>query len=384
MSTSSSRTRTSLAFVGIVLVAVTAFLAFGRGAFDRGAANPIAPAKLALDAPLPTEVPPRTRLVIGDPTTQRVLQHKGWDKNLPFDIEWANISGGPGVTEAFQARALDVGSAANIPPIHAVWVGIPVKIIAWRHKSDPFTYPTYVIGLSPKSKIASLADLKGKKLAFSPGQAQGAVVLRTLAEAGLTPKDVTLVDLPSTSDVYTGALASGLVDAAPLGRATLGTKRYLDAYGKEGARILGHGRFRDDAGNLYVRDETLADPAKAAALRAYVQLWARATEWAEQNRAEWTRIYYIEDQGVSAADAQYILTHTGPTEVPADWNNVIALQQETVDFMARQIGRESFDAATLFDRRFEKIAFDTIHASRNAVAAADAVPLQENPKAPTP
>lgn len=368
----------------VALVAVAALVVFGRGALERRAKDAAsAPPRLSLDAPLPTQIPPRTKLVIGDPTTQRVLKHKGWDKGLPFDIEWANISGGPGVTEAFQARALDVGSAANIPPIHAIWVGIPVKIIAWRHKQDPLTYPTYVIGLSPKSKVATLADLKGKKFAFSPGQAQGAVVLRTLADVGLTPNDVTLVDLPSTSDVYTGALASGLVDAAPLGRATLGTKRYLDAYGKEGARFLRHGKFRDDAGNLYVRNETLEDPAKAAALREYVKLWARAADWVEQNRKEWIRIYYIEDQGVSETDAEYILTHTGPTEVPADWNEVIPIQQETVDFMAKQIGRDGFDAATLFDRRFEKIAVDAINEYRQAgVAPAAASP--DNAKVQTP
>jgi sulfonate transport system substrate-binding protein len=370
------RKKKALAAAGIALLAVLALTVFGRGAFERigDAVAPAAgsPERLALDAPLPEKIPPGTKLVIGDPTTQRVLKHTGWDKDLPFQIEWANISGGPGVTEAFQAKALDAGSAANIPPIHAIWVGIPIKIIAWRHKKDPLQFPTYVIGLSPKTKIATLADLKGKKIAFSPGQAQGAVVLRTLADAGLSTKDVTLVELPSTSDVYTGALASGLVDAAPLGRAALGTKRYLDSYGREGARILAHGKFRDDAGNLYVRTETLQDPAKAAALREYVKVWARAADWVEQNRKEWIRLYYVEDQGVNEADADYILTHTGSTEVPSNWKDVIALQQETIDFLAKQIGRDSFDAATIFDRRFESIAFDAIAQSRNPTAAAAA------------
>ncbi|KAF1049184.1 ABC transporter substrate-binding protein [Xylophilus sp.] len=315
-----------------------------------------ATARLPLDAPLPTVIPPGTRLVVGDPTTQRVAHHLGWDKNLPFEIEWANISGGPAVTEAFQARALDIGSAANIPPIHAIWVGIPVKIIAWRQKREPLKYPGYVIGTSPGSGIRTLADLKGKKIAFSPGQAQGAVVLNTLKVAGLTTRDVQLVDLPATAGVYDNALASNLVDAAPLGRAALTTKRYVADYGKEGARLLEHGPFRDDAGILYVRTETLEDPAKAAAIREYVKLHARAADWTREHREEWNRIYYLQDQHVSLEDARWIIEHGGGAgETPKDWDDVIAYQQQTIDFMADQIGRERFDAATLFDRRFEKV-----------------------------
>lgn len=53
----------------------------------------------------------------------------GPDKASPFKVKWAQITGAPEVTEAFRAYALDVG--ANVPPIHAVWVGLPVKIIAF-------------------------------------------------------------------------------------------------------------------------------------------------------------------------------------------------------------------------------------------------------------
>src|SRR5580704_17406827 len=149
---------------------------------------------LPFDAPLPAVVPAGTTLVIGDPTTEHVLEHTGWISQLPFKVKWAEIAGGPAVTEAFHAKVLDVGSSADIPPVHATWIGIPVKIVAVKLRQDPLAHPIYELGIGPKSGIRTLADLRGKRIAFSPGQVQGEIVLRTLASQGLTPKDVTLVE----------------------------------------------------------------------------------------------------------------------------------------------------------------------------------------------
>ncbi|HEX8057009.1 MAG TPA: ABC transporter substrate-binding protein [Novosphingobium sp.] len=318
-------------------------------------------AGLPLDAPVPDAVPAGTTLVVGDPLTQKVLQHTGWLKELPFRVQFAQISGGPGVTEAFQARALDVGSAANIPPIHAIWVGIPAKIVAFRFRKEPLRYPLYAIGVSAKSGVTKLADLKGKRIAYSPGQAQGYVVLRTLAHAGISPKDVTLVDLPAAADTYMGALAANEVDAAPIG-AGLQAHRYLEKYGHDGAKVLPHGAFRDDPGILYVRDETLRDPAKAAAIKQYVRLWARAQRWIDDHPREWADLYYVKDQGVSPADAALIIRETGPSDIVSNWNDAIAFQQETVNFMAQEMNRHPFDAHQIFDRRFERVAAGAVAA----------------------
>jgi sulfonate transport system substrate-binding protein len=309
---------------------------------------------LALDAPLPTTVPAGTVLTVGDPTTRAVLEHTGWIKELPFTVKWAEISGGPSVTEAFHAKVLDAGSAMNIPPIHAIWVGIPVKMVAIRLKADWADHPTFQLAIAPHSRIDTLADLRGKRIAYSPGQAQGELVLKVLKAQGLTPRDVTLVEAPSTAaDAYINALVGGLVDAAPIGAGTP-TRRYLENYGRDGARVLPHGQ-RDDFTTLYVREEVLRDPAKAAALRQYVQLWARAIAWQNAHREEWARVYYQGDQGLSAADAAHAAAAEGRREIPADWAQAIALEQESIAVMAAETRRATFPAETLFDRRFEPV-----------------------------
>jgi hypothetical protein len=54
-------------------------------------------------------------------------------------------------------------------------------------------FPIYKLGIAPGSNINTLADLKGKKNAYSPGQAQGALVLRILQKAGYACKPVLLL-----------------------------------------------------------------------------------------------------------------------------------------------------------------------------------------------
>jgi sulfonate transport system substrate-binding protein len=317
---------------------------------------------LSFDAPLPTQAPAGVTLTIGDPATQKVLEHLGWLKNLPFAVKWAKISGGPAVTEAFHARALDIGSSADMPPIHATWVGIPVKIIAVRLRLDSLNHPTYELGIAPKSGIHTLADLRGKRIAFSPGQVQGEVVLRTLQSQGLTPHDVTLVELPSTGgDLYVNALIGGLVDAAPIAVGTQ-AKRYLEKFGSDGARVLAHPPFRDDLAVLYVRQETLQDPAKAAAIRAYVALWARAAEWERAHPDEFAQVYYEQDQGLAPDDALEVVHTSGEPDIPHDWGAAIGLEQAAADVMAGATARPRLVASSLFDRRFEGVAADAADA----------------------
>lgn len=312
---------------------------------------------LALDAPLPTAVPKGTKLIVGDPATKVALELSGEIDDFSFDIEWANISGGPQTTEAFRADALDIGAVAEIPPIHATWTGLPVKIVAAKFRKDPIGHPIYELGIAPGVQVKSLADLRGKKIAYSPGQAQGALVLRVLKKAGLTKDDVELVELPSTGDVYPNALASRQVDVAPIGGVNI--KRYTGQFGKDGATTIQHG-LRDDPAHLYVRAETLKDPAKAAAIREYVAAWARATRWVYEHPKEWIEGYYVKDQGLNADDGRYLVDQSGEPDIPSDWTDVIARHQETIDILAAETGNEPLKAEDLYDRRFEHIAADAL------------------------
>lgn len=305
-------------------------------------------------APLANSVPPGTTITVGDPSIRVALELSGLLKELDgFKVEFANLSGGPQTTEAFRANALDVGSVADIPPIHATWTGLDVRIIASVYRQDAVNHPLYELGIAPGAGISTLEDLRGKKIAYSPGQAQGALVLRILEKAGLKQDDVKLLELPSNGDAYSSALSSKQVDAAPLGGVQI--KRYLAKYKADGGSTLRHG-LRDDPGHLYSPAKVLADPAKAAALAKYTEVWGKAQRWIEDHPEEWLEGYYVKDQGLSREDGQYLIDAAGKRDLPTSWAEGIERHQQTINLLAREQKKPQLKAEDLYDTRYEAIA----------------------------
>ena len=106
-----------------------------------------------------------------------------------------------------------------------------------------------------------------------------------LQKAGLTKDDVKLVELPSTGDVYTNALAAKQVDVAPIGGVQI--KRYLAKYGKDGGTTIPHG-LRDDAGHLYVRDRVARGPGEGGGDPRVRRRPGRARQdWIDKHPKEW-------------------------------------------------------------------------------------------------
>jgi sulfonate transport system substrate-binding protein len=307
----------------------------------------------ATNTSIPDAIPAGTVLVVGGPTLQTAFRLSGELQKLPFKVVFTTFSGGPAVLDAFRAKALDVGSGNDIPAIHETFLGFDVRIIAVarrRNLPNPVRF-----GIAPGSNIKSFADLRGKKIAYSAGQAQGSIVLRVLKRYGIKKSEVQLVPLPSRTDVYVNALVSHLVDAAPLGT-TVFSKHFVDNYGKDGAKLLVPEGVAENPINLWVRAETLQDPAKAAAIKYYLKAYIRAQHWVDRHREDWIRNYYMKDQGLSRADAEYLVHDGGEVEVLSNWDQSIRDEQDTVNFMAAETGQKPFDARRIFDRRFEAVA----------------------------
>lgn len=331
---------------GAVGVGALGLAACAGGGASGSSTNPLGAAAL------PTEIPPGTKLAIAIHRTQKTLEASGLITKLPFQVpQWPNLSAGPDVIQGFRANSVDLASNAGIPPIQAHTIRFDAKIVAVQVKNQP----TYTFATAPGSDVRKLADLRGKKIAFSQGQAQGVVVLRTLKELGLKTGDVQLVRLNSTQ--FLTALQARQVDAAPLGEPTL--TKYLQQYQRDGARAVDMHAV-DLLTILWAPTSVLQVPAKAAAIRGFIPLWAQGEVWAWENRDAWIDYYYVKDQGVSREDGVRIHNSYPKPVFPARWDRAIAWEQETIDLLDGDGFDPKFKAEEVFDRRFEGIAADAV------------------------
>jgi sulfonate transport system substrate-binding protein len=335
--------RKSLAGAAVLAAALSTLTACGK---DPAVA-------LELTAALPEKVPSGTVIRIGDPAIQSIIETSGLDKELTsagVQVEWANISGGPQSIQAFRGNKLDCSAVADIPSLFAAWTGTSTRIVFQSVTVDPLKYPTYELGVAPGVSLRSLAELRGKKIAYSAGQAQGALVLRVLQKAGLKQSDVQLVDLTSKADSYVTALGSKAVEVAPLGAAN--AKKYAKKY--PGGSTLPTG-IRDDASTLYCLTSSVQDAGKAAALKVYVGVRAKALLWENEHPEEYAKAYFVGNQGLSLEAAKEAQALSGPNGIPATWDNAIARLQATADLLAAEQKHDKLDVTTLIDRRFEKV-----------------------------
>ena len=155
-----------------------------------------------------------------------------------------------------------------------------------------------------------------------------------------------------------------MVDVAPIG-AGIVAERYLRKFGKDGAHVIRHPPFRDDAVFAYAPVEVIEYPGKAAALKVYVRWWAKAQAWEQAHPDELARGYYVQRQGLSLEDARMIIAAGGDIVLPRDWSAAIRRQQTAVDLLAPRMNHPVFDANSLFDRRFEAVAAEGPEASRS-------------------
>ncbi|WP_406391079.1 ABC transporter substrate-binding protein [Streptomyces sp. NBC_00887] len=334
------------------ILARRSFLALGVGTvLSLAACSPQTKAVAGAEpaGALPTGDPPAgTELTVAVRTARLQLEPAGLAKELNFTVtEWPNLSAGPDIIQGFRAKSIDLATNAGIPPIQAHAIGVGAKIVGVQVRKKP----TYVFATAPGSSIRNVEDFRGKKIGFSQGQAQGVVVLRALKAAGLSNSDVELVALPSTQ--FLTALQSKQVDVAPLGEPTI--TKYLSQYAKDGARGV-KTEVVDLLTVLWAPNEVLNDPAKAAAVRSFIPLWARGQVWAWENGDEWIDTYYVKDQGVTKEDGKRIVASLNKPHFPANWDEAIAWEQETADLLAEGGFVPEQKASELFDRRFEGLA----------------------------
>src|ERR1700744_4240078 len=177
------------------------------GSASAAAAGPTAPTAPTVPAAAkPSPPPPR----VGDQAgtgAEPLLQAAGLLHKLPFTVKFADFTSGPPILQALGAGDLDVGGVGNAPPVFAAAGGSKIDIVgALRNNTKSAAL------LVPKgSKITSVSQLKGKKIAVAEGSSGDYHLLQVLTRAGLSPHDVELDYLQPAQAL--AAFSSGAVDA---------------------------------------------------------------------------------------------------------------------------------------------------------------------------
>lgn len=134
----------------------------------------------------------------------QVAKARGFFAKEGLDVELTVFTTGATATEAFRAGRGDFISAGDLPSA-AMWkTGAAIGIA-------PMSSDTEIFGIVSRKDINSPKDLRGKKIATRMGSTGEFLVHRYLATAGMTAKDVNLIDLAPPEMVI--SMVRGDIDA---------------------------------------------------------------------------------------------------------------------------------------------------------------------------
>jgi sulfonate transport system substrate-binding protein len=128
-------------------------------------------------------------------------------KAVGYRVVWTEFPSGPPLLEALNVGAIDFGNTGEAPPIFAQAAGAPIQYVAYEPPA-----PKGEAILVPKdSKLNSVADLRGKKVALNKGSNVHYLLVKALEQAGVKYSEIEPVFL-APADAR-AAFERGAVDA---------------------------------------------------------------------------------------------------------------------------------------------------------------------------
>lgn len=208
--------------------------------------------------------------------------------------EWTEFNSGPLVNEAVAAKTQDIGFMADMPAIIAKSSGQDIQIIS----NVAYGEKALALLVAADSKISSVQELEGKKVAYVTGSYAQHLLSLLLDEAGLSFDDIQSVNLPASDQP--SALESGQVDAIVV------WEQYISLLENDGVgKVIadGTGIKRGNMVTYAVTDYAGAHPE---VIEAYIKACQRASEYIDENAREAAEAI-AEDFGVNVDIMEKIL-----------------------------------------------------------------------------
>ena len=132
-------------------------------------------------------------------------QNLGYFEEEGITLELTSFDNGPNIIAAMENGTVNIGYIGD--GAHSLCVQGNASIIALSHISNGDA----VIG---GPEVATIADLKGKTVAYSSGTTSENILVQALASEGMTMSDITAMDMDASAIVT--AMLSGKVDACAI------------------------------------------------------------------------------------------------------------------------------------------------------------------------
>lgn len=203
-----------------------------------------------------------------------IAQEKGLFKKHGLNVELVDFTKDVDLADALAAGKIHAGNVATHTAIKMMNKDIKIKLILFMDAS----YEADAMLTGPE--IKTVADLKGKKIAFEEGSTSDLLLTYALIENGLSKKDIQAV--PTAAADAGAALLNGSVDVAityePFISAVLSEKKDLGIFysGKNKPGLI--------SDFLVVPEGVLAQ--RGDAIKALMLAWRDAVEFLHTNPAE--------------------------------------------------------------------------------------------------
>jgi NitT/TauT family transport system substrate-binding protein len=268
----------------------------------------------------------------------------------PARVEIKGFSSNFDRNRAFAERRLDVLATPLFDALRIADEGVPLKVVLL------FDYSSGGDGIVARQEIATVRDLKGKKVSAELGAITHFVLLSALGRAGLAESDVEIVNL-SVPEAAT-AFEQGKLDAA-----TLWDPHLSKQAGAQGAhRIFTSKEIPGQVIDVLIVQKDVVE-RRPDDVRRIVMGWERALGAWRERPAELEAVMAQEmsrkPEGLRADFAGLELLDAAKNRElfnlsPEDERSVWRAYAATVDFMSRHqlLKRPAPDAKEILDARF--------------------------------
>lgn len=281
-------------------------------------------------------------LRVGDQNYYNVrasVEASGVLEGAPYKVDWKHFQSAAPVAEGLDAGALDLGFLGDSGFIFLAAKGAPVKLIGVSRQN-----PDTIALLVPKDSPAkTIADLKGKKVAYWPGAWSQQLTLRALEKAGLPRDYVEFVKLMPIDAA--AALPQGSIDAFPVWEPYISQQIVFS-----GAKPIITARdLMPGLSSIAANADTLDE--KRAAISDFLGRLQKARAWVEANKETYADLWAKKanlDQAVSRHWIGQANMSVGPVDEQAARD-----YQDTADFLVETGALpKAFDTKAVIDTSF--------------------------------